>query len=115
MAGITLFGKEVELRQPGGQEQKEEKNWAKKCSAPSLVGGATGFWGAMFWSAVFLLRRNGGGGEGAAHQPPLGLLLHPHLVGRDMILIQDDMLANLDDMSASVRSSLKQGEEGEWS
>ena len=35
----------------------------------------------------------------------------------DMILhkIQDDMLANLDDMSASVRSSLKQGEEGEWS
>ena len=30
----------------------------------------------------------------------------------DMILIQDDMLANLDDMSASVRSSLKQEEEG---
>ena len=36
---------------------------------------------------------------------------------RDMILheTQGDMLANLDDMSASVRSSLKQGEEGEWS
>ena len=44
MAGITLFGKEVVLRQPGGEEQKEEKNWAKKCSAPSMAGGSAGFW-----------------------------------------------------------------------
>ena len=50
---------------------------------------------AVFGSAVFWLRRDGGGGEGAAqgggegaaHQPPLGLLLHPHLVGGWEILI----------------------------